>query len=272
MARITLCADDYGLNPKICEGILKLVEMHRLTAVSCMTTTTCWLQQAQKLLPYQSQIDIGLHFNLSEGNSLSQPFSIINDNNQFIGLKKLLTKIYFRSIKQEEIEKELHQQLDKFIEKIGRFPDYIDGHHHIHHFPIIRNALLNIYEDRLRKHNSYIRIVNHRFKGNLLEIIHAATGAVALKKELTKRQIPFNPSFTGTYNFKKAKNYRKYFLNFLQKLEGEGLIVCHPGLTVKEDLIHSISSRRFYEFEYFKSDAFLDDCQRYQIELVRLMK
>ena len=47
--KLTLCADDYGLAPGVNDGICQLVKNGRINAVSCMTSTSFWKQDAKKL-------------------------------------------------------------------------------------------------------------------------------------------------------------------------------------------------------------------------------
>src|SRR5690349_9878789 len=68
---VILCADDYGQNAAISQAIIELIKKNRLSATSCMVTSPDWLTQAKQLNSFNNQLDIGLHFNLTEGNFLS---------------------------------------------------------------------------------------------------------------------------------------------------------------------------------------------------------
>ena len=48
--RIVLCADDFGMEPSVNEGILRLAAAGRLTAVTCMVDMPAWRDGAP-LLP-----------------------------------------------------------------------------------------------------------------------------------------------------------------------------------------------------------------------------
>ena len=63
---IILCADDYGQNEATSQGIIQLIQLNRLSATSCLTTTNNWPIHAQQLRPFHGQIAIGLHLNLTE--------------------------------------------------------------------------------------------------------------------------------------------------------------------------------------------------------------
>lgn len=251
--QLTLCADDFGQNAEVSTGILNLLAKQRLSAVSCLTTFPDWSLFAKKLLIYQDEIDIGLHFNLTE-------------NSLFPDLSSLMRTVYFGKLDKELLESELHIQLDCFIEATGKLPDFIDGHQHVHHLPIVRDVLLKVYKIRLQTNHAYLRSCQtlsllQDFPKNL---IIQLTGARALKKILQKQHIPHNSSFAGIYDFKHAKNYRDYFNQFLQQITDRGLIMCHPGLFSEETSDPLANSRR-YEYQYFMSDEFLQDCSSYKL-------
>lgn len=255
---ITLCADDYGQNAAISEGILKLIELKRLTATSCLTTFPSWNEYGRKLLSYENDIDIGLHFNLTEGNK------------DFSSLPSLLLRSHLLAISQKKIVNLLNIQLDNFINVIGRPPDFIDGHQHIHHLPVVRDALLAVYEQRLRSFSPYIRIA--KAQDNFLKaMIIKFTGARVLQKLLIKKNIPHNKSFAGVYSFAQVNNYSTYFKKFLLQIKNHGLIMCHPGLQTNNNS-DALANSRWQEFAYFSSEQFLKDCEENKIILSRFKK
>ena len=70
MARLTLCADDFGLGPEIDEAILSLIEQGRLNAVSCMPTGPTFGANIASLLDAAHHapipVQIGLHLTFTE--------------------------------------------------------------------------------------------------------------------------------------------------------------------------------------------------------------
>lgn len=274
MKHVTLCADDFAFNSGISEGILKLIELERLTATTCMTSMPDWPKYANALLPYQKQMDLGLHFNLLDGAPLGRVDSLTNSSGNFWDIKNFILKAFARTVKRQDVETELNRQLDKFIEYMGREPDFIDGHLHIHHFPVIRDAVIKVYEERLRKHNAYTRVSSHNYRLHLKQFAITVTGSLSLRSLLKKKHIPFNQSFSGIYTFRQSANYRKFFNKFLKEIRDHGLIMCHPGLPnpTPEYVKDPIAKTRLYEFAYLSSEDFLEDCAKYQIKLVRFWK
>jgi predicted glycoside hydrolase/deacetylase ChbG (UPF0249 family) len=269
MKYIILCADDYGQTRAISQAIIDLLKNRRLTATSCMVTSSAWPEHASWLISYKNQVDIGLHFNLTEG----KPIDHLSQ--AFVPLSHLLLKSHLRWLNKHAIRIELNAQLDQFISVMGMLPDFIDGHQHVHQFPIIRDALLEVYEERLRKHGCYIRCIddpralwNVKTVAYRKKLILQLSGAIALKKNLVKRNIPHNKSFSGVYSFGSHIQYESLFRLFLKDIEQSGLIMCHPGLEDggSTDAIHT---SRLKEYEFLNSEQCLKLLNEAQIKLVR---
>jgi predicted glycoside hydrolase/deacetylase ChbG (UPF0249 family) len=269
MKYIILCADDYGMNEDISQSIVRLLAMKRLTAVSCMTTFPDWPHYASGLHPYYEHADMGLHFNLTEGQALTRKGSTIIRQGSFLSLPLLMAKAHARCIKVADVEQELLLQLEQFNKHMKRLPDFIDGHQHIHHLPVIREALLKVYEQHLGVQRPYIRVSVQWWGGGIKSKIIALTGAMALRRQLKLRKIPYNHTFSGIYPFQNAINYRKYFKNFLARAENQELIMCHPALGSSQ-IKDEIATSRLKEWDYFSSVQFTKDCEHYRIQLGRM--
>jgi predicted glycoside hydrolase/deacetylase ChbG (UPF0249 family) len=270
--RIVLCADDYGQAPEISKGIIYLIQHGRLTATSCMVNTPCWPEHAGWLAPYLTQIDLGLHFNLTEGLATSKVYQDTHGQ-AFMPLTRLLVRSMLRNINQKAIQAELNAQIDLFQEATGMLPRYIDGHHHVHQFPVIRDALVHVYEKRLRKHGSYIRLVNEPlrwsdFVFDFKKLIIVGSGTVGLERMLNQKHIPHNSSFSGIYSFQKSQDYSQVFVTFLRKVGSGGIVMCHPGLP-STNPTDSIAAARYKEYKYLASGQFLEDCIDQGVKLTR---
>lgn len=264
--RIVLCADDYGQALEISQGIIQLIQQKRLSATTCMVNQAGWEQQALSLKAFRGQIDIGLHFNLTSGVALSNPYKTTHGE-PFFPLSRLLWRSFLYQLQQSAIEAELHAQIDQFQAGMGFLPEFIDGHQHVHQFPIIRNALIKVHQQRVPQ--AYIRYLGgaveiHDFK----QMIIYATGTKALMRLLIKYKIPHNSSFSGIYDFKNALQYASFFPNFLQAVQDKGLIMCHPGLATSTNQ-DEIATARYHEYQYFLSDQFLADCRAQEVEVGR---
>jgi predicted glycoside hydrolase/deacetylase ChbG (UPF0249 family) len=270
--RIVLCADDYGQAPHISLGIINLLEQNRLSATSCMVNTDYWAEHASWLIPFKQKKDLGLHFNLTEGCALSKEY-IHAHGEYFLPLSQVFHKAFLRKFKQTTIEAEYHAQIDAFQTALGYLPDFIDGHQHVHQFPLIRDALIQVYHQRLP--HAYIRLVNETLKmsdvfKDIKKLVIYTTGTQALKRLLIQNRIPHNSAFAGIYAFRQADQYAQLFPSFLRAIQDRGLIMCHPGLNASNDL-DSILKARFAEYQYFASDRFLMDCRAQGVVIERFI-
>lgn len=268
--RIVLCADDYGQAPAISQGIINLLRLRRLSAVSCMTTTVHWGEHAQWLRPFYGSLDIGLHVNLTEGKALSGKY--INTHGEvFRSLPRLLCDAFLRRLDKQAVLAECIAQIDKFAEITGFLPQFLDGHQHVHQFPVIREAIIEAYQQRLKNQNAYVRLVKEPFKfGDIYQahkkIIIRLSGARALQDLLEKNNIDYNQSFAGIYDFRRARFYPRLFTEFLRSIQDKGLIMCHPGLYDGHGG-DPIASARYAEYQYFSGSRFQEDCRQLGIEI-----
>ncbi len=257
MKSILLCADDFGLNAEVNQAILNLVDLKRLNAVSAMVNMPLCQKGAVSLCEYSDVIQIGLHLNFTEGKALTekaQPY--------FRSLNQLCALSHFRCMELGYIVEEIRAQILAFQQYFGFLPQFIDGHQHVHEFPLFRQALLQAYLEFYPKKSATIRVpAQQSFFNNLTSIksiMIYLMGARALLKLLKQHQIPHNASFSGIYDFNPESDYRTEFKKFLQKSLSNGLIMCHPGHGAI-DPADSIAKARVTEYQYFVSDAFVQD-------------
>ncbi len=273
--QIILCADDYAQNTSISEGIVHLAEQGRINATSCMVNSKAWNEAHQALHPIQSTTYIGLHFNLTHGDALSPRWKK-NYGVQLPGMASLLKQSYLRRLNPEVIAAEIMAQLDAYTHAMNAYPDFIDGHQHIHQLPVIREALLAVYGDLppgifIRKtSNGWLDLLSP--DGFPKRQLIALLGGIASRVgKGASGDVPTrftNSSFSGIYNFKDAVNYRHYFKRFLNHSRDGGLIMCHPG-NLSEDVRDPLHLYRHHELGYFMSDEYLSDLDSHSFQLKR---
>ncbi|WP_298770770.1 ChbG/HpnK family deacetylase [uncultured Shewanella sp.] len=271
---IIICADDFALNLPISGAIIELAEKKKITATSCMTNMPLWLKHSRDLKPLLSNIDIGLHFNLTEGSPLGENKSSLG-HDQFFTLPQLLQKAYQGKIKKTEVKAELIAQINAFIKGIGCMPAFIDGHQHIQQFPIIRQAIIEIYQElNLYQYQSYIRVSSNGLLASfnqpqkLKAIILTLLGAISFRRLLVKNNIPHNTTFSGIYDFSPQLNYALFFKDCLSQLSDSGILMCHPAHTNNESN-DPIAKSRTKEYDFFIDTLFEDICYTQKVDLIR---
>jgi chitin disaccharide deacetylase len=259
--KIIICADDYSQNEAICKGIILLTKQKRINAISCLVNSPSWHETQQELKTLAKDTFIGLHLNLTFGQALSDKWQKRYSIN-FTNLSSLILKCYLRHLDKECVVAEIGAQLDAFIQETGFQPDFIDGHQHIHQLPIIREALIAIYLQKeltafcRTTSNSWQDVMSYSNFPKRQAI--SMLGGFKFKKLLKQQELPANSSFLGVYNFARASEYPHFFKQFLQQINGGGLIVCHPGVE-SNDFSDPLHPYRHHEFNYLMSNDFLND-------------
>lgn len=257
MVRVCYCADDYGLNPAISSGIIELVAQHRLHATSCMTQAHDWFQTAHHLKPFLSTIDIGLHLNFTH---------IFDEHTVAFPLNTLMQKAWLHRLDRTQLRESIQEQWQRFTDALGKAPDFIDGHQHIHQFPVIREVLIEFlieqnFKGWVRNLQHSFSAPHHQFKTQMLMLL----GSKALHRLCVQANIRQNTCFAGIYDFKE-KDYAQLNQSWLAQAQDGLLIMCHPAQQSmpNTDSIHPARER---EYQYLVSEQFLDDCNKYHITL-----
>ncbi len=287
MSELTLCADDFGLNRSVNAGIIELVAAGRLTAVSCMTVASCFRSDAAELMcavaSAPGPVDVGLHMTLTE----YQPLTAMRKfaaGGRLPSIGSAIAKSYSGRIDRIEIEDELNRQWQAFNSAIGRLPDFLDGHQHVHVLPLIRDVVVSRACLGLAE-GGWVRscyappamiVSTGRSVGRALFICALSR---KLKHMLAERRVLTNDLFLGINAFRSNDHYGDSMRAWLKVASAaqnaKVLMMCHPAHAVQnpdqgleqtpghepEQLIDNdpIAQRRPDEFEYLSSQVFLDD-------------
>ena len=265
---LALCADDFGLAPHISAGIARLAHAQRLTAIACITNSPHWAADASLLEDLPASVDVGLHLNLTEGRPLSARLGARWP--QLPGLVRLIAQAHLGRLPRAALRNEVHAQLAAFSQVRGKPPDFIDGHQHVHHLPVLRDVLLDMVEhvQPLPALRSTGRVLGPGFgvKRWLIE----RTGGRALAVALARRVIAHNPALLGVYDFA-APDYRGLMQAWLARLPAEGgLLFCHPGEAAAAGTPDAIAAARQRELAYLASNAFDADLAAADVRLGRV--
>lgn len=222
---ILLCADDFGMNRQINAGILALAQQGRLSATSCMSRGEAFRQDAAALA--RLPIEKGLHLNLTEA----------LDGKEFcMPLSRLLRHCYTGTISRQVISAEIEFQLNAFEAALGSAPAYVDGHQHVHQFPIVRECLTEIllrrYHNRLPWLRSTCRpaMAGIPLKLRLKAAIIDALGARALRHLASRNGFRMNAHLLGAYDFTGGEaHYRQLLSAWLAEAGTNDLLMCHPA-------------------------------------------
>ena len=270
MIPIALCADDYALSPGVDEGILALAQARRISALSCMTASKRWPQSAGLLKPLFGIVDVGIHFTLTQLAPLG-PMRALAPDGKFPAMGRLYRQATLRGIDFDEIVRELERQLRAFAEATGREPDFLDGHHHVHQLPVVRDAVAQVWGKSGPVRNTTTSPARIAARG----VAMPRTGVLALYGAAARRRwraagIATNADFSGVRNFDERAPYRSLMQRFLRNAQPGLLVMCHPGRPDDElAKIDAVTAPRAEELAYLAGGEFPADFATAGCELVR---
>src|SRR2546427_11915950 len=152
-----VCADDYGWSDDYNRAGGELSAARRVSTVSCMAGLPhCAPDNLKPLLEHADHIDVGLHFTVTarflDGDRFerSVPVRLVNF---FSALKSCM----LRTITPAQAREEIAAQYQRFAERTGRLPDFIDGHLHVQQLPVLADAMIQFVETIPVGNRPYVR-------------------------------------------------------------------------------------------------------------------
>jgi chitin disaccharide deacetylase len=257
---LVVCADDFGLTPRLSESLVLLAHGRRLSAVSCIANTPHWAGCAWQLRGLGPGVTVGLHFNLTEGRPLSADLARYWPT--LPRLPELIALAHLGRLPLAALRHEWRAQRDAFIEHMGHAPAMVDGHQHVHHLPGVRELMLaELPPDTFVRSSGRVAGPGFGFKRWLIE----RTGGRVLEAALRHGGWRHNAVLLGAYDFAEP-HYRGLVRAWLREMPARGaLLFCHPGPCEAGDAIGRARER---EHRYFASEAFLDDLAEHGAALV----
>jgi chitin disaccharide deacetylase len=257
----TLIADDYAMTAGVSRGILRLLEHSRISGSGAMTNRPHWKGFSHAFRGFDGQADLGVHLNLTLGAPLTT-MPKLAPAAAFPAISDIAKAALSLRLPQSELKAEIDAQLDAFEQAMGRPPDFIDGHQHVHGLPGVRKALLQVLAARYAKGakpwlrdpaDAMPRIVKRgRFVQKALAVGGLATGFAAAAR---KAEFLTNEGFAGFSTFDAKADYAADFASYLVAPGQRHLVMCHPG-EIDEDLpkIDPVVETRPIELAFLMSD------------------
>ncbi len=259
--RIWLCADDFGISPAVNTAIRDLVVRRRLNATSAMVVAPSFHRTEASALDALNaaapRVAIGLHVTLTAPfRPLSKSFKPLREG-AFPPLAAMAGRALMHQLEPDALAAEITRQLESFIDSFGRAPDFVDGHHHIHLFPQISDALLAVVARTapnawLRQCGRVVPLAQ-RFadrKGLVLDIL-----SYRFRSRAAALGLHTNPAFAGTYEFDDAADFAALFPRFLDRLPDGSVVMCHPGFVDAElQRLDPLTTLREKEYVFFAGE------------------
>lgn len=199
-----------------------------------MTVGTDWHNSAPVLRESQLAIDIGLHLTFTECPPLGAmprlaPGGILPTIGQ------LMQSAITGQLPYDEILAEARRQIAAFTDAMGHPPSHIDGHQHVHCFPVIREATLTLAQE----YGCYVRHCATNFaafqaglaqpsKALAINLLGAGFAA-----RLRQANIRHNHAFFGLHDFNPNRSlfdlYTRWLKPPLNRPNDLLIINCHPA-------------------------------------------
>lgn len=242
-AGFLITADDFGITPRISAGMMQLAQkgkIHRLSLMTNMPGT----EEAIRLAAVNPQVIYGLHFNLTEQNSLTGVLSGVTDpETGFYSRSKLLKSVLIGKIKSVQVRQELEAQYYRAVQS-GVNIQYMDSHQHVHVFPGIYEVCINFAREKGIK----IRIPNpSRFSP------HRWKQFFSMKFFLSFQQVPeelkSNTTISSVFDLKKDFPEYSDYASLIPAASTGGIheLMTHPY--VRDESLKSLYPEEKYTFK-----------------------
>jgi predicted glycoside hydrolase/deacetylase ChbG (UPF0249 family) len=170
---------------------------------------------------------------------------------------------FLRRLPLHEIGAEIDRQLAAFEAALGRPPDFVDGHQHVHVLPGIRDELFQALDRRGLRQRLWLRDPSDRLRAILRRRVAARKAltvrmlASGLAKAARGAGFDVNEGFSGFSPFDPARDPGADFAAFFAALGPRPVVMCHPGHVDPELAgLDPVIEPRAREYAYLASDAF----------------
>jgi hypothetical protein len=239
-------------------------------AIGCQVGGPAWVDGARLLRGLPSgQADLGLHLDLTE-----RPLA----PDQARPLGRLIADAYGRRLDLAALRRQVRAQLDAFAQALGRAPDYVDGHQHVHQLPGVRDVLLaelaalqaqaqtgngpGPWLRATRAPAGLARAGLPWFKPRVIE----ALGAAGLASRMHARGLAGNRCLLGVYDFSGGPGrYARLLAGWLRAMAPGDLLMCHPGSA--DCGAAALGGARHAEFQVLSGDGFGALCRQAGVDL-----
>ena len=159
---------------------------------------------------------------------------------------------------------EIRAQLDEFEDTMGCLPDFVDGHHHVHQLPIVRQELLDELDERYAVGLPWLRSTRRpaadarsrlTWRGAVKRMAIERFGAAGLEELARRRGYAQNNHLVGVYEFQgEARPYPELLAASLRSACHADLVMSHPSTSICEG--DRIGTARLVEFQVLASTTF----------------
>ena len=227
---ISVCVDDFGQHEGINRAALDLAGRQRVSAISCLVDGPAWHSGARALQAQATQAEVGLHLNFTEDFGQGACHA----------LPALIRRSYGRLLDRAQIRTAIRRQFDRFEQAMGRLPDFVDGHQHVHQLPVIRDQLITVMNERCGSARPWLRSTlppaacwtsGLPYSSIAKSWLIGRLGAKSLRALASRHGYPQNHRLVGVYGFELSEaDYLMRMKVWLDCARDGDVLMCHPSL------------------------------------------
>jgi predicted glycoside hydrolase/deacetylase ChbG (UPF0249 family) len=252
---IIVCADDFGADAHRDDAILELAAAGRLSATTCFADSPAWPAAAARLRALPSGFKVGLHFNLT------RPFG---HGERPLGWWLLQSAL--GAVNVQAVRANLERQAAKLAAELGRPPDFLDGHEHVHAFPGVRTAvrdfaLAESASGRVLRVRALEPSFGHTDAPFKRRVIQGIAGLRRRRGEAAPAAL--NTAFGGDYSLRANANFAGLMADWLRAAPDGALLMCHPAAG------SAAPAAARNELEFLRSERFGELLAHARIEIDR---
>ncbi|HCU70448.1 MAG TPA: hypothetical protein DIC35_01685 [Candidatus Moranbacteria bacterium] len=224
--KFILSVDDFGISPLANKNILTLLKNKSIDRVSIMINGVFTPKELKKLV--ESEVKIDLHLDIERKNGKRAGEGILLRGTLFsVGLLS-------KRMRPKSVSTHWEKQIEKFHSLIGKYPDGLNSHQHIHYFPPYFKVITKLAQ---KNDISHIRFGKESF-------IESNTATYRILAWLHKKNKKvFASSNLESSDYLVSLDWIKKMDNFLsQKKNGTTEIICHPEIKKEFEMIKIISN------------------------------
>ena len=263
--RLWLIADDYSLSPGVSEAILHLLVQGRLSGTGCMTLFPEWPEAARQLREAPLGAAIGLHLTLTDQMALSGR-SVLAPEGRLPSLGQLLLRTTGNRQVAHAVIRELDLQYQSFVEAMGRAPDFVDGHQHVHFLPVVRRWFADLAQRAAPHPVPFVRgapALAYASNAVLAKTAFVRGMARGFDRSLRSAGLHVAGPLAGFYDWHDGRAFAASLERGAAALPDDSIFMCHPGNV--DALLESrdgLRAPRIIEFEYLRSRSFAEALER----------
>lgn len=142
--QLVINADDFGFTTDINRGIIEAFTAGALRSTSIMVGMPAFEDAVDHARAAGESLGVGLHLTLSAGRPLTNAPSLVDHRSgDFLKFPALLARAFAGRVRAREVAEECAAQIAR-AQSAGLRLTHLDGHHHVHLVPGIREAVRRV--------------------------------------------------------------------------------------------------------------------------------